>query len=250
MNKWLFIDSGPLDPVSNMQVDKVLFNSFLPQESMPVFRLYLWRQPAISLGKFQQPSRVLNLKNCRQDKVKLVKRITGGSAIYHSPAELTYSLVCPSSLCKAASVKESYKKLTRFLITAYKTIGLNASYAQEFLSLPVQSRPRAGFCLSQWQECDILINQKKIGGNAQKRKKGVIFQHGSIPFEIPAGIEKYFFAKEAKGRYLALEEVGFNNRDKFKQVLIEAVKSTFAAELIPVKFNLKNKNREYAANFN
>ena len=40
------------------------------------------------------------------------------------------------------------------------------------------------FCFSNWQQYDLVINGKKIGGNAQRRKRNIIFQHGSIPQKL------------------------------------------------------------------
>jgi lipoate-protein ligase A len=113
-----------------------------------------------------------------------VRRITGGGAIYHSE-ELTYSLVCSVDQVKASgSVLHSFKVICAFLLSLYKSLGLEADFA-------IESKPdyfnnkkilgSAPFCFAAKEKYDILIGNKKIGGNAQKRSKGIIFQHGSIP---------------------------------------------------------------------
>ena len=101
--------------------------------------------------------------------------------IYHGE-ELTYSLVCaPHQIPPAASIKESFRVLTGFLLAFYQRLGLAAAYAQD-LPLPGKRLgARTHFCFAGRESFDILINGRKIGGNAQRRLKGVIFQHGSIP---------------------------------------------------------------------
>lgn len=226
MNKWRFLDSGYGGPHLNMAFDKTLFESYLPDESQPVFRVYQWDKPAISLGRFQQADKILNLENCRRDNIAIVKRITGGGAIYHSRDELTYSLVCSAKLFRADSVKDSYRKITRFLIKTYRSLGFFAQYARDCKKNKKQLGIVSDFCFSGWQDYDILIKGKKIGGNAQKRKRGAIFQHGSIPFKIPINIDDYFIRPvNHKKDYLCLSKAGFTDIDKLKKALVESFKN-------------------------
>lgn len=239
MNKWRFLDTGYGDPHLNMAFDKALFESYSPAESRPVFRVYQWNKPAISLGRFQEAEKILNIKNCRKDNISIVKRITGGGAIYHSRNELTYSLVCAAQFFKAGSVKDSYQKITRFLIKVYRALGFSAQYAKDYKKSKKQLGAVSDFCFAGWQDYDILIDAKKIGGNAQKRKKGVIFQHGSIPFKIPANIDNYFLNPvKNKKDYLCLSEIGFTSLKKLKKVLVESFKNNLNKSInyAPVSF--------------
>jgi lipoate-protein ligase A len=226
MQRWRFLDSGYGDPHWNMAFDKTLLESYLPAESSPVFRIYQWNKPAISLGRFQDAEKVLNLDNCYKDNLSIVKRITGGGAIYHNQDELTYSLVCVAELFRTDSVKDSYQKITNFILKTYRSLGFFAQYAKDYQKDKRELGVVSDFCFSGWQDYDILIKGKKIGGNAQKRKRAVIFQHGSIPFTIPTNIDDYFLRPiQNKKDYLCLSEIGFTNLDKLKKVLLESFKS-------------------------
>ncbi len=189
--KWIFIDSGFNSGNYNMKFDYDLLNSFNPDSSLPVFRLYGWSPPAISLGKFQNPESIINLNRCRKENISTVKRLTGGGAIFHD-CEITYSLICRSDTIETASVKESYEKLCGFLLLAYKKLGLQANFAHNCHSYPDKNN-NTPFCFSGWEEYDILISDRKIGGNAQKRKKNIVFQHGSIPFKLDIDYIQSFF---------------------------------------------------------
>ncbi len=241
MIQWRLIDSGFCQPGFNMSLDKALFEDFLSGKSVPTLRLYRWAKPAISLGCFQNPNKVLNLEKCRKDRLEIVKRITGGFGLYHSPRELTYSLVLPADFTGNHSVKDSYQKITHFLIQAYRRLGLAACYAKDYFKSASSQKLKASFCFAQWQEYDILIKNRKIGGNAQKRKKGGIFQHGSIPFELPNNIEKYFLETEnIQNKYTSLSELGVVNFHRFKEILIDSFKSSFGVELISEEMNQKS----------
>ena len=164
-----------------MAIDEALLNSFNPETSTPVLRLYGWNPPAFSLGRFQDAATVLCLDRCREMQIPVVRRVTGGGAIYHAE-ELTYSIVCsPHHLPPVATIKESFRVLTGFLLAFYRSLGISACYAADSAPAGVILGMRTPFCFAGRESYDIVIDGKKIGGNAQRRLKSVIFQHGSIP---------------------------------------------------------------------
>src|SRR6266568_7439915 len=197
--KWRFVDTGPLDGPANMAIDEALLLNFDPVQSMPVLRLYGWQPPALSLGRFQQAEEVLDLGRCVTANVPVVRRITGGGVIYHGD-ELTYSLVCaPQQIPAAASVKASFRVLTSFLLCFYQKLGLDAAYAVDHMPHGTCLGERADFCFAGKENYDILVNGKKIGGNAQRRMRSVIFQHGSIPLRDSVATGLGFLQKRPAG---------------------------------------------------
>ena len=190
-NNWRLIDTGPLSAPENMAIDEALLSCFKPETSHPILRLYGWIPPALSLGRFQDATAVLDLNRCRSDSVPVVRRITGGGVIYHSE-ELTYSIVCaPHHLPGSSTVKESFRILTGFLVTFYRALGIPAGYAVDVLPVKRRLGERTPFCFAGRESFDILVHGRKIGGNAQRRLKNVIFQHGSIPLldRVAVGLE-------------------------------------------------------------
>lgn len=178
---WRLIDTGPLPGPENMAIDEALLECFDPQQSLPLLRLYGWVPPAFSFGRFQKPEEILDLDRCKSAGIPAVRRITGGGVIYHAE-ELTYSLVCPASaIPDSRSVKAAFFHLTSFLLTFYRNLGLAPVYAAESRIHGIRLGERTPLCFAGMESCDILIDNRKIGGNAQRRLKEVIFQHGSIP---------------------------------------------------------------------
>ncbi|SJZ49848.1 lipoate-protein ligase A [Trichlorobacter thiogenes] len=180
---WRVIDTGPCCGRENMAIDEALFRCFDPAVSQPVLRLYGWQPPALSLGRFQKAGDDLGLTRCRADNLTIVRRITGGGAIWHAD-ELTYSLVCsPAQIPPAASVKESFRVLTSFLLSFYRTLGLQADYAVDLAPAGSRLGQRTPLCFAGKESYDIMLHGRKIGGNAQRRSREIIFQHGSIPLQ-------------------------------------------------------------------
>lgn len=180
---WRLIVTSPLSGAENMAIDEALLRSFDPVSSLPVLRLYGWTPPSLSLGRFQKAAEVLDLERCRGDGVAVVRRVTGGGVIFHAD-ELTYSLVCaPGQIPPASSIKDSFRVLTGFLLAFYRALGLDAAYAVDVAPEGTRLGERTAFCFAGRESFDILAGGRKIGGNAQRRLKGVIFQHGSIPLQ-------------------------------------------------------------------
>ena len=232
---WRLIDTGLLDGPANMAVDEALLLCFDPATSLPVLRLYGWQPPALSLGRFQDAARVLDLGRCRAAGIPVVRRITGGGVIYHAD-ELTYSIVCaPHHLPPTASIKDSFRILTSFLLGFYRVLALDARHAADVF--PGQRLgERTAFCFAGKESCDILIGgTKKIGGNAQRRLKNVIFQHGSIPLRDRVG-EGVVFLRESPPRIsdetISLAGAGITNEaPELKALLAESFRSVMGATL-------------------
>lgn len=175
------MDTGPLAGPANMAVDEALLQHFDHVASQPVLRLYGWEPPAFSVGRFQRAEEALHLERCTAAGIPVVRRITGGGVIYHA-AELTYAVVCaPRHISDARGVKESFRALTGFLLRFYGDLGIDASWAVDSRSRDGRLGVRTPLCFAGQEEYDIVADGRKIGGNAQRRLKDVIFQHGSVP---------------------------------------------------------------------
>jgi len=230
---WRLILDQKCDGYYNMAVDEAMLLGY-SSSKIPTLRVYGWDKPFISLGYNQNFREVLNSQN----EIPFVRRITGGSAILHHK-ELTYSLVCSlEDLNLPKAVKASYRIICSFLKHFYSQLGLKASFANDLDLKSPEIKKNLGkyknFCFSSWQHFDILVEGKKIGGNAQRRKKNIIFQHGSIPQEIdPSYIRRTIKdSGNLKERTISLEEaLGESlNFDSLRSLLYSSFKLTFGVE--------------------
>jgi lipoate-protein ligase A len=243
LKKSRFIPFGYYSPYENMAIDEYLI-SYYERTLTPVLRLYGWNPSGISAGKNQEVLRDLDLERCRKDSVPVVRRMTGGGAIFHGN-EVTYSIVCsPRDLSKNdLSVKESFEKLNAFIIKMYSKSGLAAGYARDIKPAGTKLGTPAAFCFASSEEYDIIINNKKIGGNAQSRKKKLIFQHGSIPVKLNQRAMDYFIKKEDSSNYTDLSSL-LNRAVLPEEVcanMIAAYAETFSCSLEEIKLDMDEK---------
>jgi lipoyl(octanoyl) transferase len=244
---WRLIDSGPLDGPSNMALDEALLSCFDARCSAPVLRLYGWQPSAFSLGRFQQAAAVLDTRRCNAANVAVVRRITGGGCIFHAE-ELTYSIICsPEHLSGITGVKESYRRLCGFLLLTYQQLGLAPAYAIDAPQRPARLGERTPLCFAGTEEYDILCAGHKLGGNAQRRCRGLIFQHGSIPLEpTHSQAEPYLRCAEPAltQRATSLAEAGCPiTAEALKSALITAFASNLDISLHATPFTDQEQER-------
>ena len=183
LNNFTFIDSGCLSAKENMQIDEELISSFKTTDK-PILRLYSWHENSCTIGISQNFEDIPQLEKYKNT---YAKRMTGGGVLFHGN-DISYSLVMPTSMMKGLSVKQSYEKICSFLLEFYKSLGLRAMYAKDDDNIVLS---KSNYCQVGFEPYDIVIDGKKIGGNAQRRKKDVIFQHGSIPLFKSENDESY-----------------------------------------------------------
>jgi lipoate-protein ligase A len=182
MRRFRLIRSGTSDAISNMALDEKIFHRYM-EDGIPVFRVYGWRSPSFTYGVSQKPENEIDIKRCALDGVQIARRMTGGGVLLHHN-EITYSLVCAKEdIGEPAAVFVSYRRTCAFLISFYRSLGLTASFALEAGDFKNRCAPHE-LCSASREKYDVIINGKKIGGNAQKRKRRAVFQHGSIPISV------------------------------------------------------------------
>ncbi len=219
-----------------MAIDEALLSCFDPAAAAPILRLYGWAPPALSLGRFQDAAELLDLDRCAAENIPLVRRITGGGTIYHAD-ELTYSIVCsPVHLQGASSIKDAFRLLTAFLLRFYRQLGLSCSYAVDHYPTGSRFGERTPLCFAGLESYDILIDGRKIGGNAQRRLKQVIFQHGSIPLIDRSRDGAGYLRRQCPAdlAVCCLEDCGISiDVVRLNSLLAESFAEAMGAELVP-----------------
>lgn len=175
---WRFLNTGASDAGSNMATDEALARKPL---ALPTLRVYCWQPYTISIG-YNQKVEDVDLQECRDDGIEVVRRPTGGRAIFHAH-EVTYSVIIPrNSAWYRESSLELYNEISSALVLGLQCLGL-----------PVQLQRVAGgeaaafsdyrnrfACFATSAKYEIHCEGKKLVGSAQRRFDNSLLQHGSI----------------------------------------------------------------------
>lgn len=224
------IQDESLSAKENMATDDALLSSYEENDDA-IFRLYSWEN-SFTIGVSQKFE---NYPITSVYNGNYAKRITGGGVLFHGH-DLSYSLVIPTSLLEGFNIKESYEKICSFLLKFYEKLGLDAKYVKDYEGIELSKNE---YCQVGFEAYDILVNGKKIGGNAQRRTKKAIFQHGSIPI-----FKNKDESLNGKIGY-TLEDFNIQlDYEKVKRLLIESFQETFKIELNHSKLSENEENKK------
>ncbi|MHA1798980.1 MAG: lipoate--protein ligase family protein [Candidatus Helarchaeota archaeon] len=236
MEEWRLIDLKTNDAFSNMAIDEAILNARIKNEVPNTLRFYRWKPSAVSIGKNQSVTTEVNIRECEKKGVDIVRRITGGGAVYHDfEGEITYSVIIKQEKNIPFETDLSFIKLCKGIIIALNKIGLNAYHGKHH-------------CPS------IFIADRKISGNAQTRRKGFILQHGTILSDydpelmytflrVREGIKKEkvvhsVYQKVTTIRRELNEKINFG---KFEKILIESFEEAFKTQFIKEQLTKSEK---------
>ncbi len=170
-----FLNTGPQDTALNMAIDEAILTHYLRGLVPPTLRVFRWNAIAITLGRFQDVAREIELERCQQRGVELVRRPTGGRAVYHHD-EFTYSIVIGKREGVPSGVVAAYAYLAQGLMAALAQLGVPSILSEEHVS----KNPSAA-CFASSTQADLTANGYKIIGSAQVWTDDGLLQQGSLP---------------------------------------------------------------------
>jgi lipoyl(octanoyl) transferase len=199
-----------------MAVDEALLDLAVQAGTISL-RFYQWQQPTLSLGYFQQLAE--RLSHPSSHHLQAVRRLTGGGAILHD-REITYTIAIPSAHPVSRSHRDLYQIVHTSLIEALRDFGISAwqyrgpcctqqarvqtppvgttadattnGQSMEQREIPPPNGSSQPFlCFQRRCHGDLLMEEPmarkipsrpavKIGGSAQRRRRGALLQHGSV----------------------------------------------------------------------
>jgi lipoate---protein ligase len=209
-----FIDNkGITDPHINLAIEEyVLKNMDIDKDS---FLLFYINEPSIIVGKNQNTIEEIDTAYVEANGIHVVRRLSGGGAVYHDLGNLNYSFLTKDD----GESFRNFKKVTEPVVQALAEMGVKA----ELLG-----------------RNDILVEGRKVSGNAQFSTNGRMFSHGTLMFDTE--IERVVSAlkvrkdkieskgiKSIRSRVANISEF-LNESMTIEQFRMEILKSIFGGE--------------------
>ena len=153
--KLSYLDLMTTDPSYNLAMEQHVFDC-LPRDRM---YFMLWQNDnAIIVGKYQNTIAEINEEAVRERGIRVVRRLSGGGAVYHDMGNLNFTFITDVGESNALDLKLFCEPVVRTLAT----LGVKAE---------VNGRN------------DITIDGKKFSGNSQYIRQGRVMHHGTIMFD-------------------------------------------------------------------
>ena len=150
-----FIENNSIDPHYNLAFEEYIFKYLNSDEDF----VLLWRNgPSIIVGKNQNTIEEINLDFVKENNINVVRRVTGGGAVYHDLGNLNFSFIAKAD----SSEKIDFKTYNVPIIKALEKIGVKCDLSGRN---------------------DLVIDGKKFSGIAQSISKGKVLNHGTLLFD-------------------------------------------------------------------
>jgi lipoate-protein ligase A len=152
------IDTDIGRPHLTTAIDEAILESRLAGSCPDTVHLYRRVPASVSIGYFQASSSVVDLDACRRDGVPVVRRVSGGGAIYTDDKQLVYALVYAPP--EPMTAREGFGMACAAIVRALEGLGVVGARASGVN--------------------DVLVGNAKVSGNAQAIRRGVHLIHGTV----------------------------------------------------------------------
>ena len=154
-----YLKNPSTNPYYNMAFDEYCLES-LPIDE-PVF--FLWQnRPAVIVGYNQEVNTEVNLDYLKEKGIDLVRRVTGGGAVYHDLENLNYTIVGRSE-----DLERDYPEYAALMMKALQALGVPATLSGRN---------------------DILVEGKKVSGFAKRVCKDRLMVHGTLMYNVDVDV--------------------------------------------------------------
>ncbi len=175
------IDTNSSSAEENMQKDYHLLKNL---NELSMLHFYGWENDSATYGHFTKVEDFIDLEKAKRKSLDLAKRPTGGGIIFHI-WDFAFSVLVSKDHPKFSfNPLDNYKLINRIVVEAisefldldYKIIKDDTSYSNSNFK---------SFCMARPTKYDILFNDKKIVGAAQRKTKKGFLHQGSISLMMP-----------------------------------------------------------------
>ncbi|HPR81606.1 MAG TPA: lipoate--protein ligase [Enterococcus sp.] len=152
----IFVPNDLRDPRVNLAIETFLLQEMAVDE--PILLFYI-NEPSIIIGRNQNTIEEINKEYVDEKGIHVVRRFSGGGAVYHDEGNLNFSFIMPDD----GNSFRDFEKVTKPIIQALHDMGVEGA----------QLKGRN----------DLVINDMKFSGNAMYATNGRMFAHGTIMFD-------------------------------------------------------------------
>ena len=217
----LLLAQYPEEPALNVSLDEAIGEAVGRGAAPPTVRL--WENgETLVLGRFEL--RDLDLADghlhrwAQTNNLALLRRVSGGQAVWQGPGALNYSVCVPRR--EPYGIHWAYETLSAGVVQALRRWGLSCSFG----------RVAGAYCDGSH---NLVVQQRKLAGTAQARRKGFILVHGTVlidaDLERIVGLISEFYRLAGQARPIRRAALTTLSEALGRTVTSDQVKSLFTA---------------------
>ncbi len=151
----------------------------------PCLFAYTFVRPTLVLGYGQSPSPGIDLDACREQGVRVLRRMTGGTGVLYT-GDLALSLALPSGLPWSRSIASLYEGFVGAIQAGLASTGVHTERAR---ADPKASGLRSPICFEGRSAETLLLGGRKLLGCAQSRRREAVLVHGALLLGLDSGLQ-------------------------------------------------------------
>ncbi|OTG48173.1 lipoate--protein ligase [Streptococcus agalactiae] len=148
------------DPAYNVSLEAYAFQKLTDVDE--IFILWI-NEPAIIIGRHQNTIQEINKEFIDKNGIHVVRRLSGGGAVYHDLNNLNYTIISNNTQEGAFD----FQTFSKPVIDTLAKLGVKAEFTGRN---------------------DLEINGQKFAGNAQAYYKGRMMHHGCLLFDVDMSV--------------------------------------------------------------
>lgn len=170
------LDRAERDPVANLAFEEALFGE-LRREPRALCLFYV-NDPCVVMGRNNRVEEWVELDAVEADGIPLLRRFSGGGAVYHDHDCLNFSFIVPKRMIERPRHADCGTGLSR--------------YIDHFRGIVLRALNRGGSGFSLTGLSDVSLNGRKVSGNAERISADLVLHHGTVLLRCPlAQVERY-----------------------------------------------------------
>jgi len=155
-NPMLLIDNKNItDPTVNLSIEEYCLKKLNPKND---HLLFYRNDPSVVIGKNQNPFQETNSAYTKKNDIRIVRRISGGGAVYHDHGNVNFSFITAFG----KNGLSDFRRLLQPILITLEDVGAAPAL-------------RANHT--------IFVKEKKISGNAQYTNLNRMLSHGTLLFD-------------------------------------------------------------------
>ncbi|MBN1916863.1 MAG: lipoate--protein ligase family protein [Verrucomicrobia bacterium] len=229
---WRLIVDDKRDAAWNMAFDEATLE-YAAGADAATLRFFDWDHPAITIGYAIDAPASLDLDEAERRGVPVIRRTTGGGMVLHG-WDLTYAITFPHQAMRPRNehgdnegLIETYRTINRAFAAGLERFGVRSDLRAQ----PGPGGPPAGACFARPTRYDLVVDGKKLIGNAQRRRGQWLLNHGSMPLDMGYRVLLPLLRDEAERAAFAEKSVTLDtliDALPSRATLIESIAAAFA----------------------
>jgi len=155
---WRLVDSGLISPERSAATDEAILNARIRRVVPDTVHFYVRDRPCVSIGHNGAVGDSVDIGEATRRGTEIIRRLSGGSAVYTDSGQLIFSLILTDTLL-SANIEKSYSTVCSAIMAGLSALGVRAEH--KLIN-------------------DILVGGSKISGSAQLRRGGAVLHHGTL----------------------------------------------------------------------